>query len=385
MRSYRQICGGLLVALAAMLLAGCANDESATPVHGKDLGTQKGETLVPYEPVVSRKITQDPSTFPMPSAPAVAEAPATAPAAGEAVPGAAAPGDEFAILAKQVVDALVAGQYAKLAESFDPNLKTALPEAQLQATWEAVVANAGAYKAQGSVRREQADGFEVAIVTCQMEKGAIDVKVAFDPAKQISGLFITPAGAADLASAPPSPEAEEMAKDLMTSLDGGQFAAIEERLGPQLKTVLAPGALQQQWTAATEKFGKYQSIVKSVGRKVTQNGQTFDYAEAVLQFEKGTLVLVVAFDSQKQIIELIINPGQAASGEPSAPAAAPVAAPSATPDAAPAAPAAAPARPAAARPAARPAAQPAGGRNVSGPSGMGELPPTAPAPIGLGN
>lgn len=79
MRSYIQVSCGLLIAAAVLVLAGCANDDNPGPVQARDLGTQKGEVLVPYEPVVSRKITQDPSGFPMPAAPAPAEAPASAP------------------------------------------------------------------------------------------------------------------------------------------------------------------------------------------------------------------------------------------------------------------------------------------------------------------
>jgi pyruvate dehydrogenase E2 component (dihydrolipoamide acetyltransferase) len=239
MRLSMRVCGGLLVAVVAVL-AGCANDESATPVHNKDLGTRKGETLVPYEPVVSRKITQDPSTFPMPSAPAAAEAPATAAAATEEA-AATAPADEFVTLARQVVESLATGQYAKVVSVFDANLKTQLTEAQVQAAWEAAVAAAGAFKEQGSVRREAAEGVEVAVVTCVMEKTPIEVRVAFSPAKEVSGLAI-PAGQAAPAE-PAAPATPEPAPAAASPAGAGRDVSGPSGMGELPPTAPAPVGL----------------------------------------------------------------------------------------------------------------------------------------------
>jgi 2-oxoglutarate dehydrogenase E2 component (dihydrolipoamide succinyltransferase) len=271
-----------------MVPAGCANDENPSAVHARDLGTQKGEILVPYEPVVSRKITQDPSQFPMPAAPAPATAPvaAEAPAAGGETPAPAA------------------------ADATPP----------------------------------------------------------------------------DMASLPPSPEGEQLAAALMDDLNNGKYKDIEARFGPELKTLIPPDALKMQWGQAAERLGQYQSIQTSAGRKVPKDGQTYDYAEAVLQFARGTAVLMVAFDSQKQIAQLSIVPGQARQRGTETEAPAPAAETPAAPAAAAETPAAAPARPA--RPAptpARPAAPAPPSRSGSGSANMDMLPPTAPAPVGLGN
>jgi hypothetical protein len=299
MRSYIRILCGLMAAAAALVSAGCANDENPSAVHARDLGMQKGEVLVPYEPVVSRKITQDPSQFPMPAAPA----PATAPAAAETA------------------------------------------AAETPAT-EAPAAAAGA---------------------------------------------IPP----DMASLPPSPEGEQLATALMDDLNNGKYKDIYDRLGPEMKALIPPDALKMQWNQAAEQLGQYQSIQTAAGRKVSKDGQTYDYAEAVLQFARGTAVLMVAFDSQKQIVQLSIVPGQARQRGTETEAAAPAAeTPAATPAAAPSeTPAAAPARPVQRPPAgvvrspapARPSAPAAPSRSGSGSANMDMLPPTAPAPVGLGN
>jgi hypothetical protein len=207
-----------------MVSGGCANDENPSAVHAKDLGTQSGEVLVPYEPVVVRKIAQDPSQFPMPApaAPADAEVPAEAPA--EAPADADSPATE---------------------------------------TPEATPTDAA------------------------------------------------PSAAPDMASLPPSPEGVQMAAALMDDLSGGKYREIEARFVPEMKQLVPEDMLKVQWNQASEQLGQYQSIQKSEGRKVTKDDQTYDYAEAVLEFERGTAVLMVAFDSQKQIVQMTLLPGQA--------------------------------------------------------------------------
>lgn len=208
MRSYTYILCGLLVTAAMVVLAGCANDESATPVHAKDLGSGKGEVLVPYEPVISRKITQDPSQFQMPEAqaPASAEAPASSPTEGGAAAAAAA-GDEYVVRAKQVVENLTTGQYAKVTGAFDATLKAQLSEAQLEATWSSKVAQVGAFQELASVRREQIQGLEAAVATLKMEKASLEVRVIFNAEKAIGGLMVVPAGAAPVGEEPTAPAA----------------------------------------------------------------------------------------------------------------------------------------------------------------------------------
>jgi hypothetical protein len=207
-----------------MVLAGCANDDNPSAVHAKDLGTQSGEVLVPYEPVVVRKITQDPSQFPMPAPASEADAEVPAEAPTEAPAGAETPAAETP--AETPADA-------------------------------------------------------------------------------------APTAAPDMASLPPSPEGVQMAAVLMEELSTGRHKDIEARFSPELKKLVPEDTLKIQWNLASEQLGSYQSIQTSAGRKVPKDGQTYDYAEAVLQFERGTAVLMVAFDSQKQIVQLSIVPGQA--------------------------------------------------------------------------
>lgn len=185
------------------------------------------------------------------------------------------------------------------------------------------------------------------------------------------------AAAPDAASLAPSPEAEELARQLMADLTSGRFAEIEARIAPELKPSIPAGMLQQQWTAVEQQFGKYQSIEKIVGRKVPQGGKQYDYAEAQLKFEKGEIGLAVAFNADKQIAQLGMSP--ISGGQPSeTPAAETATTPAADTSAAPQAPTRG------GRSSAPPVPTPRSAAGMGG-GGLGDLPPTAPAPVGLGN
>ncbi len=90
-------------------------------------------------------------------------------------------------------------------------MKSRLPAAQIQATWEALANQAGPFQEITDVRREQVQGMETVIVTCKFQRGDIDVRVVFDPDKKVAGLFMTPAGQAPMAPAQSSTPAEPAA------------------------------------------------------------------------------------------------------------------------------------------------------------------------------
>lgn len=452
MRSYMRAISGLILGVALIVLAGCAQDETSAPaVHNQDLGnSQKGEVLVPYEPAVSRKITVEPSQYPLPQMPATIMAEATASQASAA-------GDQYSGLAKQVVDDLSKGTYDKVVARFDATLKARMPVAQLQSMWDMLISQSGAFQSQEPATRQQVQGQEVAIVPCKFEKAPLDILIAFNANKEIIDLSAMPPQMRSMVTGmaanmpgpdsifaetgpnsqqlPISREAADMAKEVAAQLTKGDFAAIEARLTDGAKAKLKQ-SLQAKWEATTKELGQFKQVGEIDGRKVAKNGQSYNAAMAKIDFEKGMVMCMIAFEADKKIAELWLIPvnagdiGQAMPGMmqsalqnavPGAPGggaagAEPVSEPPATPEGAPApgevspaAPAtptapgatpATPARPSPARPAqARPASgqpnrAPAAGqptspvatpRSVGAPSGMGELPPTAPAPIGLGN
>jgi hypothetical protein len=354
MRRYVHVFCGLLAAGVVVALAGCGSDENPGPVRAKDLGTQKGEVLVPYEPAISRKITQDPSQFPMPAAPPPVETPAAVAAEAAAVAGGdlEPAGDEDVTLARQVVQSLATGQYAKVTGSFDANMKARLPESQLQSTWQAILMMVGPFKEQGAVQRKQAQGQEVAVVSCRMENAGLDVQVAFNADKQISGLYIEPTGAVAAPMPAADPQNDAIIRQFVESLVQGNF----DQASTAMRGSSKPDELKDMWTQTTGDVGAFKRIALTGQEKKQQLGMDVTEVSAVCEFANGYIRVTVIRGADGKGIGFMMGTAAAPEAGGAAPA----------PPAMPAAPAA-----------------PTGSGSRS--ANMDMLPPTAPAPVGLGN
>ncbi len=88
---------------------------------------------------------------------------------------------------------LVKGDYAASVQTFDATMKKVFPAEKVEETWKTVIAQVGMYKKQTGIRIEKIQAYDAVIVTCEFERTALDIRIVFDSAKQIAGLFFTPA------------------------------------------------------------------------------------------------------------------------------------------------------------------------------------------------
>ncbi len=95
--------------------------------------------------------------------------------------------------AEQLVDQLVKGDYQAAARRFDEKLQASLSPDKLQDAWNGVLAQAGDFRKRERTRAAQEQGFDTVYVTCQFARGPLNVKVVFDDAHQVSGLWFVPA------------------------------------------------------------------------------------------------------------------------------------------------------------------------------------------------
>lgn len=110
--------------------------------------------------------------------------------------------------AEAIVDALARADYAAVVQTYDAAMRAALPEAKLRATWEAVAGQAGRFQERIRVQAGRQKAYDVVVVTCRMEKSAIDVRVVLNAKSELAGLFFAPARA-DAPAAPPAEVREE--------------------------------------------------------------------------------------------------------------------------------------------------------------------------------
>ena len=106
--------------------------------------------------------------------------------------GMAAP-DDLRGQGESFVQLLAAGNFTAAVAGFDATMQKAMPEKELQATWDKITQQFGRYKAIRATRQDKLLQFMVVVVTCEFEKAALDIQVAYDTAGKIAGLYVRPA------------------------------------------------------------------------------------------------------------------------------------------------------------------------------------------------
>lgn len=94
-------------------------------------------------------------------------------------------------IAQTVVDQLGKGDYSAIVTRFDGPMQSMLPEPKLKESWEHLITQAGGYQKQTGVRIEERQGHRIVTVTCQFEKGLVDIQLGFNDAAQITGLLFS--------------------------------------------------------------------------------------------------------------------------------------------------------------------------------------------------
>lgn len=100
--------------------------------------------------------------------------------------------DNFIAKARAFIEVLSKRDFASAVAQFDDTMKSAMPQAKLEETWNALVAQTGNFKEQGKARTEARSGYMMVFVTCDFEKTKLDIRVVFDQSNRIAGLFFGP-------------------------------------------------------------------------------------------------------------------------------------------------------------------------------------------------
>ncbi len=96
-------------------------------------------------------------------------------------------------IARDLVTALVKQDFVGATAKFDARMNAGLPATQLQAVWQGLLAQTGAFKEQLSIRHESEKQFDAVYITCAFERTNLDAKVIVDPVhEKIVGLFFVP-------------------------------------------------------------------------------------------------------------------------------------------------------------------------------------------------
>ncbi len=148
---------------------------------------------------------------------------------------------------KEFVELLAKHDFAAAVARYDATMKAALPEEKLRETWLMVQNQAGRFQKQVRVRTEKIQGYDVAFVTCQFEKMALDTKVVFDSKGQVSGLFFLPARRAADSFGPPPYAKTNLFREREFKVGSGEWVlpgtlTIPQGSGPWPALVLVHGS-----------------------------------------------------------------------------------------------------------------------------------------------
>lgn len=94
--------------------------------------------------------------------------------------------------AKAFVSLLAQGNFAAATADFDSTMKAVMPAEKLNETWKTVTAQVGQFREQAGVRTEKMAQYDIVYVGSIFEQANLDIKVVFDSASKIAGLFIVP-------------------------------------------------------------------------------------------------------------------------------------------------------------------------------------------------
>ncbi len=94
--------------------------------------------------------------------------------------------------AQALVGLLANEDFASAARDFDSTMKAVLPPDKLKEAWQSLTAQAGPFQRQVSTRAEKTPPYDIVFVTCECERATVDVKVVFNSAGQVTGLWFGP-------------------------------------------------------------------------------------------------------------------------------------------------------------------------------------------------
>ncbi|MDD5327719.1 MAG: DUF3887 domain-containing protein [Phycisphaerae bacterium] len=89
------------------------------------------------------------------------------------------------------VELLANQNFTAVTADFNETLKNELPVEKLEETWKSAIEQMGPFKKQLGFRTEKSDP-NTLLVTCQFEKGSLDVKIVYNDKKQVTGLSLLP-------------------------------------------------------------------------------------------------------------------------------------------------------------------------------------------------
>jgi len=95
-------------------------------------------------------------------------------------------------IASTFLTLLADGKFDEARAQMDAPMLSAMPDDRLEQTWQALIAQTGAFEKVETSRHELTGMFHIIVMTCAFENGSHDIKVVLNNAMEVSGLWFLP-------------------------------------------------------------------------------------------------------------------------------------------------------------------------------------------------
>jgi len=214
--------------------------------------------------------------------------------------------DDITVIAKEFFNLLLKEDFKTCETYFDTTMKTALPEDKLKEGWKGFITKAGTLKKETGTKKDKAGEYDVVYITCEFEKTPVEVKIAFNNSKEISGLWFLPVQKEVKTGEVKKGENTDLAKNFFKLLLKEDFKTAETYFDSNMKSALPEIKLKGAWKTLLAQAGAYKG--QKGMKKDTEAG--FDVVIINCSFEKGPIDVKIVFNQNKEICGLWFLPGK---------------------------------------------------------------------------
>jgi len=101
--------------------------------------------------------------------------------------------DALTVKARALLSAMEKGDFGLAGRDFDATMLKVFGPEKIEALWKTQLpAQLGAFKRQTAARRDELQGYDIVLITCEFEKATLDARVVFDKEGKIAGLGFVP-------------------------------------------------------------------------------------------------------------------------------------------------------------------------------------------------
>ncbi|MBN2209501.1 MAG: alpha/beta fold hydrolase [Candidatus Coatesbacteria bacterium] len=215
--------------------------------------------------------------------------------------------------ALRFVDSMVTGDFEAAAVDFNDVMRSHMPASKLKADWATIISRNGALCQLGGVRSAKVSSFICLYVNCEFTRRELDVKLVYDKADRIAGLwFVDPHPRLDYKPVAQTAvrlkqqqdvETEEakgavhLANTFVELLSRGEFEAAAKHFDDTMAEKVSPEMLGGIWASLVEENGAFRKVKGSWAER----SKDTDIVFVPVEFERYVVDLKVVVNRDRKV------------------------------------------------------------------------------------